>query len=65
VNIEVVRDPGYEVVDTIAYKLAETGYPDSSRQDIYEICPDLSRWKHGVRLNGQALKSKLELAHVQ
>lgn len=65
VNIEVTTETGYEVVETISYKLAESGYPDSSGQDIYEICPDLSRWNDGVRLNGQALKSKLEPARVQ
>lgn len=65
VNIEVTTETGYEIVETIAYKLAETGYPDASGQDIYKICPDLSRWNDGVCLNGQALKNKLEPVHVQ
>ncbi|MET4605366.1 hypothetical protein ABIB90_004861 [Bradyrhizobium sp. JR4.1] len=64
VNIAVTNEAGYKVEETIAYKLAETGYPDSSGQDIYEICDDLKRWKNVGRLNGLALKSELEQAHV-
>jgi len=62
VKIDITTDPGYQVIETIPYKLAETGYPESSGQDIYKICPDLCRWNNGVRLNGQALKNKLEPA---
>jgi hypothetical protein len=65
VNIAVTNEAGYKVEETIAYKLAETGYPNASGQDIYEICEDLTHWKNVGRLSGLALKSELERAHVE
>jgi hypothetical protein len=62
VQIVVTNEGGYKKIETVAYKLAETGYPESNQQDIYKICPDLSRWKNGGPLNGVALRAELEPA---
>ena len=65
VNIAVTNETGFKVKETIGYKLAETGYPESSGQDIYEVCDDLKHWKNLGPLNGLTLKNELEQAHVQ
>jgi hypothetical protein len=65
VKIVVTSEDGYNEIETIAYKLAETGYPDSNHQDIYKICPALSDWKTHGPLNGNALRAELEPANAE
>lgn len=34
-----------EIREIIGYRLQERGYPSCSREGIYELCPDLKKWK--------------------
>ena len=65
VEINVTNEQGYKKIETVRYKLAEAGYPDTYQQDIYKICPGLSDWKNGGPLNGVALKAELEPARAK
>jgi hypothetical protein len=44
----------------IGYRLEDKGYPDFPNNDIYDICPELSKWHNGQPLNGTQLLAKIE-----
>jgi hypothetical protein len=65
VQITITDDRGYDVQETISYKLSEVGYPEFKGLDIYALCSDLARWRGNGKLDGEALKTRLEAAHAK
>ena len=64
VHITIADDRGYNVLNRISYRLAETGYPDPKTMDIYDLCPDLDRWLGGGKLDGRCAEEPTEPADV-
>lgn len=57
INIEIVicTDDYNEVINTIKYRLEESGYPKFSPSEIYNICPDLNNWEGNGKIDGSLL----------
>lgn len=58
VEIKFLDEKLKEFREKIFYRLADTGYPDSSKMDIFSMCPDLKI--DGCDLNGDKLKELVE-----
>jgi len=59
VKIEFIDEYFEYFREPITYQLAETGYPDVNKMDIFNMCPDeLS--PNGVKLTGRRLKELME-----
>lgn len=65
VQIEISNPTGFLVLERIAYRLQEAGYPDTSATSIYAVCPDLSDWKDSKPLSGATLAERLDGANGQ
>jgi hypothetical protein len=44
---------------SIGYRLEDKGYPNLPEQGIYEICPELNKWRNGQPLNGARLLAEI------
>jgi predicted RNA-binding protein YlqC (UPF0109 family) len=55
IEIEICSNNFNDVLQTIKYRLEESGYPEFSRNEIYKMCPDLKDWQGNGKLNGGLL----------